>query len=88
MKDNIRDFVENWKQWDAQTDPANPVPVNWELRFQEAGYHSIGLTRLSMWPEIHEWCKQHVGKQHYAWTGNVFWFETEQAAALFALRWS
>lgn len=88
MKDNIRDFVDNWKQWDAQTDPANPVPVNWGPRFREAGYYSVRLGSLDTWGLVHPWCEQHIGQRHYTWAGSTFWFETEQAAALFALRWA
>jgi hypothetical protein len=37
---------------------------------------------------MHHWCEQQFGKDHYAWTGSTFWFETEKDATLFGLRWA
>jgi hypothetical protein len=37
---------------------------------------------------MHHWCEQQFGKDHYAWTGSTFWFETKKDATLFGLRWA
>ena len=39
------------------------------------------------WTNIHMWCKCEVGEDNYTWTGTRFYFSSEQAAVLFALRW-
>jgi len=63
-------------------------PGLWHQRFRAAGYHSVEVNLDHPWQDIHEWCVDQFGKDHYTWTGGTFWFETEQAAVLFALRWT
>lgn len=84
MKDCINDFIAAWKQYDNH-DPFEPT--DWFKRMKEAGYYSVSLRSLSEWQDIHNWCKRYVGEQHYTWTGQVFWFETAEAANWFKLRW-
>ena len=55
---------------------------------KEQGYYPVVSDPSTAWADMHEWCEQHFGEDHYTWTGEVFWFETEQAAVLFALRWA
>lgn len=85
IKDFINDFVDAWKQYDKSI--GRTELIDWHSRFKDAGYHPVGLTSLSEWQDIHSWCKRYVGEQHYTWTGQVFWFETEEAANWFKLRW-
>lgn len=89
-KDCIQDFCDAWQAYDRKS--TNYIADrNWDLRFRDAGYYGVGLGTKSDRGrrELHKWCEEQVGKKHYAWTGTaMFWFETEQAAVLFALRWS
>lgn len=83
----IRDFAacRQVRQWDHTA--AGVV----RAEYSQAGYYPVKLGMLGVvgeWQECHRWCREHVGEQHYSWTGSTFWFETEQAAALFALRWA
>lgn len=80
----IRSFAEQRKvkNWDHIT----ALTVREE--YQAAGYYPIEVSFLWQWGEIHEWCHDHIGRDHYSWTGGTFWFETEKAAMWFALRWS
>ena len=61
--------------------------IDWHRAFTDQGYHDVALNELTQWQEIHQWCEQQFGQDHYVWTGNRFWFEQEQDAMLFALRW-
>lgn len=92
--DRIQDFIRAWKEWDKVDDrgqDGESTQPFWNLRFQDAGYYGIEPSRESIryhWQEMHQWCERQFGCEHYAWTGSTFWFETEQDAVLFALRWS
>ena len=89
-KDCIQDFCDAWQVYDRRS-AVNIADRHWDQRFRDAGYHGVDLSAKSNRGrrELHEWCEQHVGGKHYAWTGtSMFWFETEQSAVLFALRWS
>ena len=86
-KDCIQDFVDGWQSFDITLPYATRNRVNWMVRFQEAGYHKITITVSNSWIPIHEWCEQIIGRNNYAWTGNTFWFETEEDAVAFKLRW-
>lgn len=85
MKDCIQDFIASWKQYDS-TDGFNNA--RWDLRLSDAGYYGVTLTDISEWTSTHKWCEKIYGKNHYAWTGATFWFESEKDATMFALRWS
>lgn len=93
-KDCIHDFIEAWKQWDLadqQSRQGESVRPIWELRFRDAGYYRVESSRDSVthsWQEMHQWCEQQFGREHYAWTGSTFWFESDRAAVLFTLRWA
>ncbi len=87
-KDSIHDFVAAWKQYSQE--PIDEIySYQWDRRFKEAGYHPARITDcLTCWDEIHNWCEDQYGNEHYTWTGTTFWFETEQDCILFLLRWS
>ena len=83
----LRSFAEHKKvkNWDHTT----ALTVREE--YQAAGYHPVELGTLFLmgeWQECHRWCCEHIGKDHYSWTGGTFWFENQRDAILFALRWS
>ena len=63
-------------------------PGLWHQRFSAAGYYSAEVDLNHPWQDIHAWCVDQFGEDHYTWTGSTFWFETDQAAVLFALRWA
>ena len=83
----IRDFADEVyiREWDHTA--AGVV----RTKYSQAGYLPVKsklLGREGEWQQIHAWCREHVGEKHYSWTGSTFWFESEQDAALFALRWA
>jgi hypothetical protein len=92
--DCILDFITAWKEWDLTEDQGRNGESTrpfWNLRLQDAGYYGIEATREAIrdhWQVMHHWCEQQFGKDHYAWTGSTFWFETEKDATLFGLRWA
>lgn len=85
MKDCIHDFIEAWKKYDQDVD-INPKVPPWTMRLHDAGYFGVDKGSGS-WRECHEWCREQIGHRHYAWVGNRFWFECEQHAVLFKLKW-
>jgi hypothetical protein len=87
-KDNITDFIISWREYDKISPDYNP---NWFARFRDAGYYSVSLNHseniISLpWKEIHEWCYEQFD-DHYFHTEGMFFFECEQDAHWFALRW-
>lgn len=92
-KDNISDFIEAWKLYDLNPDVPNQSGSTWSHRFEEAGYHEVempwkGYANLE---DAAKWCHDTIGKENYAYistfSGYSFWFQTEQDAVLFSLRW-
>jgi hypothetical protein len=84
--ESIREFT---RRIDGGGMPSSPGL--WHQRFRAAGYYSVEVNLqhpFNLWQDIHEWCVDQFGENHYTWTGSTFWFETDQAAVLFALRWS
>lgn len=63
---------------------------NWDERLSKAGYPSVHVALRSTEPAI--WARQHIGPQRYTFVfGNEcvdFWFNSEEDAAFFALRWA
>lgn len=79
-KDCIRDMVDSWRQGGSHsiTD-----------LLSQAGYHKAvaGIEGSIKCPEVYAWCTEQFGERHYVWYGGYFWFETDEDAMLFALRW-
>ena len=61
-------------------------PLDWNSVFEDQGYYSVLLRPRNK--ECYEWCAEQFGKEHFAWTGSKFFFETEQDAIMFKLRWA
>jgi hypothetical protein len=85
--ETIREFAEHRRvrQWNHAT----ALTVREE--YQAAGYYPVelgGLGLVGEWQECHRWCQDHIGRDHYSWTGSTFWFENQRDATLFAPRWS
>ena len=67
-------------------------PIDWNHVLEDQGYVGvpvlIKLMHHGQRSQMRTWCELNVGEEHYVWTGSQFWFETESAAVLFALRWT
>jgi len=61
--------------------------IDWNGLLEKQGYASANLSGDHHWPEVHDWCRKQFGADHYTWTGSRFWFETQEAALLFVLKW-
>lgn len=95
MKDSLQDFILYWQHWDKDCRHSSSSSIidggtQWDHRFRDAGYYySKPGNPKKDWGDIHEWCRKMYGEQHYAWTClDTFWFECEQDAVLFSLRWA
>lgn len=64
-----------------------PIDVNWNTLFKNGGYYNVELKDLRDWNLVHEWCIRMIGRDHYSWAGEIFWFEDEQHALMFRLCW-
>ena len=64
--------------------------LNYRTILIRQGYPNVllGNEGHKNWKEVHRWCKEQYGEDHYTWTGSRFWFETEQDATWFAMRWA
>jgi hypothetical protein len=85
IKLSIREFVNNM--------PVGTTAhmIDWNNALRNSGYHEIEYNQILNHDVsvlmIAQWCDEHVGIEHHVWTGGYWWFETEQAAMMFALRW-
>lgn len=82
---NIREYIEYIKT----TDPIK-LDYNWIEAFDKMNYSKVllGTQGHYLWPEVHQWCKEQFGEEHYAWTGSIFWFDNTENALQFALKWA
>lgn len=93
VKVSIKEFVRTWENVDKVifkcVGTASYNLPDWERRFLDAGYCSAKITfSYDKWTAINAWCRRVFGQDHYAWYDSVFWFESQQDAALFLLTWS
>lgn len=86
---NIRQYAIKIKN-DSLESTILPSDYFFKDRFEKQGYYSVllGQDGHMCYPQVHVWCEQYIGKDHYVWVGNRFWFEKEYDAAMFALKWS
>lgn len=85
MKSSIREFL------DSIIRDSMPKTIDWNGLLKEQEYYPVEFDALKLnqnYVEIHKWCREAVGDSHYVWTGTKIWFETEQTALLFSIRWS
>lgn len=54
-----------------------------------AGFPSVTIGRQHslLWSKVHDWCREYYGPGNYTWTGEIFWFNTEEDAVVFALKY-
>jgi hypothetical protein len=89
---SIREFTQQVLEMQDKKQLYEPIDWNHVLKVQ--GYMGVSVPiKVSKMNEgertqMRTWCNLNVGEEHYVWTGSQFWFETESAAVLFALRWS
>lgn len=83
---NIREYTDYIKSTDPHWRKAGYV---WSRVYEKMNYPSIllGPHGHQQWTEVHQWCRENIDEKHYTWTGSRFWFDREEDAALFALRW-
>lgn len=82
---SIREFL------DSVIFDSTPKIIDWNGLLAEQKYFSVEFSALELnknYIEIHQWCRDTVGDPHYVWTGSKMWFETEEAALLFSMKWS
>jgi hypothetical protein len=80
---SIREFIDQ-----APIESSEETFFDWYSYLKQGGWHSVKIGLRTRWEPAHQWCIQQYGPDHYTWTGNCFWFETEQDALLFQLTWS
>ncbi len=61
-------------------------PYNWSYYLHNSGYYSVFLRDSSQWSNAHAWATNTAGLGYYGWTGNMFYFNRESDALLFALQ--
>jgi len=84
---SIRDYIINFKKYADQA-YLDGHPLELQQQLEQAGFIRVYLNNMYVWKELHDWCKQNIGSDYYTWFGNVFWFNNEQDALLFDLRWN
>jgi len=62
--------------------------TDWHAVLRMGKYYSVVCKNGVEWPKMHQWCQENIGKNHYTWTGQTFWFETDKDAAWYALHWA
>lgn len=84
---NIQEYTDYIKAIDPMVAKAD---YNWRRAYDKMNYPSVllGAHGHLQWQEVHAWCQEQFGKEHYTWTGSRFWFDQEKDAVLFALRWA
>jgi hypothetical protein len=78
----IIEFMEKWR---PNVDRYSFT--DWDLELEESGFYKVEMGDLTRRKDIHIWCKEQFGPGRYVWTGVYYWFETEQDAVAFTLRW-
>jgi hypothetical protein len=80
---SIREFIDQ-----APLESSEEQLFDWYQYLKQGGWYSVKIGLRIRWESAQQWCIQQYGQDHYTWTGNAFWFETEQDALLFQLTWS
>lgn len=88
MKDPISQFVGAWQKFDEGASRL-ATDIDWKRRFRDAEYYGVNLSETNFnHRELHAWCIEKFGDDHYAWTESIFWFDNPKNATWFALKWS
>lgn len=65
-----------------------PKPhIIWHQHLRQSGLYEVQATQFTMvsWPSVHEFVRDHIGKDRYTWTGHMFFFERSGDADMFRL---
>jgi hypothetical protein len=83
---NIREYIDYIKVVDPMVlKPGHDWRTTLDKMYPRV---SLGRHGRLRWNEVHVWCQDQFGVEHYAWSGDVFWFDRKEDAVMFALRWS
>ena len=74
--------------FDPMSDPLPYDVRDWSSVMRHGGYHCVVANDRGDWSGMHRWLEKNIGRDHYSWNGNNFWFETTKDATWFALNWS
>lgn len=77
---SVRTFIDNYIAY-----PGN-VNRYYQLLLDE-GYIPVEVNQFPG-SELQKWAMENIGWENYNWTGNVFWFNNEQDATIFRLKWA
>lgn len=81
---NIEEYVDSIL--DTTDDPWS---LNWHDMFVAKGYYQVNVNNdTHPLPNLLQWCDENIGIGHYTWEYTRFWFETEEDAVRFALKFS
>jgi hypothetical protein len=64
--------------------------TDWNRELAVGGYYEVPMRTVQNFvnrKQATDWCREQFGEDHYCWTGGSFWFECEEHAVLFTLRW-
>lgn len=92
MKYSIKAFTRAWQEHERKYRLYGyGSPPKWKERYTEAGFYSVKMTdypfAFDWWNDMRNWCDEQFGSEHYECVGFTFWFESEQHAVSFILRW-
>ena len=64
--------------------------LDWRKQSRENGYFEVCRSKQPPPAQyiIGQWCVDKFGSEHYSWDGTSWWFDSEENAVLFALRWA
>lgn len=88
----IKEFVGEYLEeiHSRQLEGDEPPTIDWNNMLESGGYICISSGKLGWTGEFREaaqWCREQFGREHYYFTGGSFWFDREEDAVMFALRW-
>ena len=86
-KRSIRDWIEQHKKF-ADMAYLDGHPMEMQQQLEQSGFTKIRLINAYVWKELHDWCRQFIGEDHYTWFGSTFWFSCEKDAIMFDLKWN
>ena len=92
---SIKDFVTNAiveRSADNRRIISGERSIDWNKILEEGGYYSVALSidkfTVPELSDMNNWCREKFGREHYYWTGYMFWFDYKEDATVFALRWA
>jgi len=95
----ITEFVdqtrEQWVNMDRSHRGGGGDLLNWHFILQNAGYPCVEYPDISSltWQnraKVYNWCNENFGEDRWSTTGGgrFYWFEKQEDAMVFKLRWS